>query len=122
MISSQSSVLLQTAEAEISDSGSQRAYGKKLNWTPVDSKQVTINAFGDTAGKQSVCNMYKFCIKNPKWGTNLFMSSYSVPRICLQLNGQKISNIEEIIATTVIPIGVLEKSTYESESIVIGQW
>ena len=118
LVSSRTSVLLQTAEAVMSDtserisqpvkilldSGSQRTYVtqkmvKKLNLQPVGSKQMTVKTFGDPDGKPGLYSEYRFCIKNTKRGINLYMTGYAVPHICSPLSGQKVDNVEKLFPT-----------------------
>ena len=114
LVSSRTSVLLQTADAIISDtseknnrpitilldSGSQRTYVtqrivKELNLLSVASKEMTVKTFGDADGKPAIYSEYRFCIKNPKWVINLYMTGYAVPYICSPLAGQRIQDFKK---------------------------
>ena len=101
LVSSRTTVLLQTAYGLISDNtekgslpvkilldaGSQSTYVserivKKLNLKPISSQSIIVNTFGSAVGKASVLNEYSFCVKNSKRLCNLYFTGFAVPFIC----------------------------------------
>ena len=115
MVNSSTPVLLQTASGIISDTaekrsapikilldtGSQRTYlteniVKKLGLQPHSSREMTVRAFGDVEGKSSIFDEYRFCIKNPRGGENLYLSGFAVKHICSPLTEQRIDLVETL--------------------------
>ena len=115
VVSSSTSVLLQTARGMVSDNaekrrvpikilldaGSQRTYlservVKQLKLHPKGSKSVVVNTFGNEKGKSDVYNEYEFCVKNDKRGCHLYMTGFAVPFICSPLMDQKVELVENV--------------------------
>ena len=115
MVNSNTPVLLQTASGIIADTaerrsasikilldtGSQRTYlsekiVKKLGLQPYNSREMTVQAFGDVEGKSSIFNEYRFCLKNTKGGENMYLSGFAVKHICSPLTEQRIDVAEEL--------------------------
>ena len=57
---------------------------------------MTVKGFGDIHGKSSIFNEYRFCLKNPKRGCNLYVTGFAVPQICSPLPGQKLKVVEKM--------------------------
>ena len=115
MVNSKTSVLLQTASGIISDTavahrqrikilmdpGSQRTYlseriVKALKLEPFSSKEMTVKSFGDLAGKTSVFQEYRFCVRNPKRGGAMYLTGFAVPNICAPLQEQRLEIVEKM--------------------------
>ena len=114
LVSSQTSVLLQTTSAiaadtrerkkctinVLFDTGSQRTFlserlVRKLNLSPYSSREMVVKAFGDTKGKASVFNEYKFCITKKTGGEKIYLAGFAVKSICSPLAEQKIKLVED---------------------------
>ena len=107
MSADKSSMLLQTAEARMSDvkglktaevrvifdGGSQRTYttqriADRLNLYPTGTQEMTSNAFGDEKGKLMKVPEYDFCLTGP--GDECFyLKGYAVPNICAPIRDQR---------------------------------
>ena len=107
-ISSKSSVLLQTARAEVSstdvnaekkaviriifNSGSQKSYvsqklKNELNLKIIGRERVMIKTFGDDRPKIRVCKVAQIVVKT-RDGMQIYISAYVVPTVCSPISNQ----------------------------------
>ena len=107
VVTSKTSVLLQTAIAKISkvgaenneisvkvlfDSGSQRSYVSKkivnkLKLNPINTQKMVIKTFGDASDTPKFVNEYEFFLKGADGKSKVFLKGFSVPLICSPISG-----------------------------------
>ena len=114
LVNSRTPVLLQTANAVISDntenrshpvrilldSGSQKTYVSQrlvdaLQLSPSGSKQMTVKTFGNSVGVSGIYKEYRFCVKSEKRGCTIYMSGFAVPYICSPVSGECVEKVSK---------------------------
>jgi hypothetical protein len=115
LVTSKTSVLLQTATTFVSDNyekrrlpvkvlmdpGSQRTYLSQrladyLQLVPIGKQSMTIKTFGNNAEQTMVLNEYDFCLKGMNGGQNVYVKGFSVPLVCSPLSGQRLNIVKEM--------------------------
>ena len=105
----QTSVLLPTAQAEVSGTGldksvkarvilgrcSQRSYvscrlKESLNLPAIRSEKLMIKTFGNEDSQIQECEVVQLCLKGISSDLNVYLTAYTVPVICTRLQNQSI--------------------------------